>query len=82
MFSKRRGHHLTTLDQPVLVRRIISHRVVDGTDVLPVTLENMRADAVGLDGARDDVLAEIGKRVVQQRVDDELPRPRHRPWTP
>ena len=38
----------------------------DRPDVLPVTLENMRRNAVRLNRLRDDVFAEIGLRVVEQ----------------
>ena len=43
----------------------------DGSNVLPVALEDVGEDAVLGDGAGDDVLAEVGVLVVEQ-ADDEI----------
>ena len=42
----------------------------DGADVLPIALKDVGENAVRFDGVRDDVLAEIGKRIVEQVADE------------
>ena len=41
----------------------------DRSDVFPITLEHVGIDAIGLNGMRNDVLAEIGVVVVEQMAD-------------
>ena len=45
-------------------------KCADGADVLPVALKDEGKNAAGLDGLGDNVLAEVGQRVIEQIVDD------------
>src|SRR2546426_7385199 len=42
----------------------------DRSDVLPVPLEHVRVNAMGVDGLGNDMLAEIGEFILQQLDDD------------
>ena len=70
--GENRGAHV----EKVEARQFRSHVEVgleeraDRSDVLPVTLENVGKDSVRLDGAGNDVLAEIGIGVFQQLEQD------------
>ena len=50
--------------------QVCLEEVADRPDVLPIALINIGENAVRVDGVRDDVLAEIGQRIVEQALDE------------